>query len=275
MDKSSQDEFNDLLQHFDNHVKKTKHSRRASVSYLWDAYMKLLFVVGVKLCDLYEESLDSVHLARRWRQIRKPLSVIGNPDDWNYLITKLDGVRNRVNHNSEFVPKLDELNQIREKAPDFKKWIIKTGKDFFKKNKNLTLNEKFYSEYEWAIREAEVHLNTFGDNPYISFEFDTRWDEMKNLKNTMKERLIKTDRIKEIQKDDLSYLLNLKELISIFSGREDMVLHLNRCPKCGEKIINTTQYFGGTRDDPEPDGFHYRVGCEKCDYFLDDGTEYL
>lgn len=275
MNKSSQDEFDELLQHFDNQAKNTKHSRRASVNYLWDAYMNLLFEVGIKLCGFYKESLDSVHLSRRWIQIKKPLSIVGDPESWDYLIKKLNGIRQRVQHNSNFDPKINDLNKIREKAPEFKEWTIKIGKEFFKKSKNFTFKDRFHSEYEWAIRDAELLLHIFGEDPYISFKFDSRWDEISNLKDVMKERLTQIDRIKEILFEDLSNLLHLKELISIFSGREDMVLHLNRCPKCGGNIINTTQYFGGNRDDPEPNGFHYRVGCEKCDYYLDDGTEYL
>ena len=265
----------DLLKLFDKIISENPYHRRVSVKPICDYYKGLLLIIGTKFFESDKKLLMKYGMKTRWDFIKIRLKPIVSCKEWDHIIYTLDDIRNKVEHNDDFSPNINDLQNFRAEISKFQKWIVDSGKDFFKKSKNLTFKDRFHSEFEWVIREAEALLHEFGDEPYISFKLDTRWSNISILKDTMKERLMQVDKIKEIEYDDLSNLLQLKELISLFRGREDMVLHLNRCPKCGGNIINTTQHFGGTRDDPEPDGFYYRVGCEKCDYYLDDGTEYL
>lgn len=275
LNKPSQDEFDDLLQHFDNIAKNTKPSRRASVNYLWDAYMELLFVVGVKLCGFYAESLDSVHLARRWRQIKQSLSIVEDPKNWNYLITKLDGIRQRVQHNSNFDPNLDELNVVREKAPDFKKWIINTGKKFYKVSKKLDLVDDIKRKMSYYTSEAEIMLAHFGTEkiPYVAryayepYIKEDIYSSIPKLKKILEKREFKIRDISDVNQSDFETLVGLIEITSKLNAWEDALLKDNICPKCGGKISQTQDDSGGSYDEP-PTSVHYRIGCDSCDYEL-------
>lgn len=263
----------DLLILFDKIISDNPYYRRVAVKPLCDYYKALLLKIAVTYFECDKKLMMNHGLLTRWNFIKIRLQTeVKDCDQWDDIFTKLNEYRNQVEHGDEIFPKKKELKDLRDKIPEFQKWIITNSRQFFKKIKNLSFKDRFYSEYEWIIREADALLHEFGDDPHISFEFDSRWNNVSVLKDAMKEKLTQVDKIKEIEYDDLNNLLQLKELISLFRGREDMLLHQSRCPKCGGKITSTNTSFGGTPDDPEPDGIYYRVGCEKCDYYLDSDT---
>lgn len=71
---------------------------------------------------------------------------------------------------------------------------------------------------------------------------------------------------------NLEKLIQIAKIISDFKGKEEILLRYSICPKCGGKVRETQRRFGGTEDDPMPDGVYLRVGCEKCDYELHSET---
>ena len=79
----------------------------------------------------------------------------------------------------------------------------------------------------------------------------------------------------ELKKSDLDNLLFITRLVARFQGRDDMLVHLNRCPKCGGNIRQTSHTIGyKSYDSDEPTGEKYRIGCDKCNYTLDEDTVY-
>ena len=264
----------DLLELFDKIISDNPYHKRIAVKPLCDYYKGLFLIIGTKFFESDKKLLMKYGLKTRWDFIKIRLKPIESCKEWDHLIYSLDDIRNKVEHNDEFIPNIKDLKKARTEISLFRKWVIDSSKEFFQNIKNLPFKDRFYSEFEWAEREAEAVLHEFGEDPYISFELDSRWNDLSILKEVMEKRLLKVDRIKEIEYEDLNNLLQIKGLISYFRGKEDMLLHLNICPKCGGKIISTNTPFGGTPDDPEPDGVYYRVGCENCDYYLDDDTIY-
>ena len=73
---------------------------------------------------------------------------------------------------------------------------------------------------------------------------------------------------------DLKIIIESIEKKERIDGEKWAMVGRNICPKCGSKIKQTQTNFGGNEDDPEPDGIYYRVGCEKCDFYLEEDTIY-
>ena len=140
---------------------------------------------------------------------------------------------------------------------------------------NLSFKDQFYIEIKNAIREADALHSEFGNDPFISFDYDSRWDDMISLSEEMRKKLPTRNQSKQLTNEELINFIRLKELIAYFDGKQDMMLYKNLCPVCGNRITTQNHSIGGTREDPEPDAIYYRVGCEKCNYYLDDDTIYL
>lgn len=275
MNNTKKHKLEDLLSHFDNTISDNPLLIRCAVTPLYEYYNKLLFEIGKNFCEFDEKLLIKYGLKTRWSFISFKLQKIEDCSYGRKIITKLDFERNEVGHNDKHIPNINDLKKIRKKSSDFKKWVIDIGKKYQEKNKNFTFKEKFYDDYFFTIKDGDSLIREFENNPYISFEYENLWNELRNTVRKLYSPIIKFNKLEDIKKSDLDNLLFMTKLIWRFKGREDMILHLNRCPKCGGKIIETSREFGGTIDDPEPDGFHYRVGCEKCDYYIDKGTESL
>lgn len=130
-----------------------------------------------------------------------------------------------------------------------------------------------------CAREAEWIIQEYGEKPPYAAKPDYSaeleeypYQQLSELVQALQERLKNIAKLEDIERTDLEKLIQVVKLVSHFRGKEGVLLRYSVCPKCGGKIKETQRYFGGTCDDPEPDGLHYRVGCEKCDYELNSET---
>ena len=274
------DNYSENLEIFDKLEKNSMHKRRTAVKPLYDYFQRILLEVGVKFCGIKPELLKS-HLERRWEIIKSYLSYIEEPTDWDSLINKICTLRHGVEHNDYYNPDMRKLLDIREKAPKFKEWVFRVGREYYKKSKHFTIKEVFYHLSSWYISEAESISNEYGKEPYIAtlgHSLDMEGDfypQLPKLVKILKERVNHIIKLEDIIPSDLENLVNLIKIISNIKGREKVLLHYSICPKCGGKIKEITSHFGSTLESPEPEGFYYIVGCERCDYKLHEETIYF
>lgn len=266
----------DLLSHFDSTITENPFLLRCSVTPLYEFYNKILFQVGRDFCGYTEELLIKYGLKTRWNFISVNLRIVEECKQWDKIINKLDFDRNEVSHNDKYIPKIEDMKKIRDSSTDFMKFTIEIGKKYQEKSKNFTFKEHFYDNLFFNLQDGNALIKEFGNTPFIAFEHENLWNEFLTVIGQLYSPIMKANKLDELNKSQLDNLLYLSKLIGRFRGREDMTLHFNRCPKCGGNIRQTTHPIGYKSDDSdEPTGEKYRMGCDKCNYTLDEGTEYF
>lgn len=276
---NNSDGFLRLLEIFDKQEMGDIHGRRTAYKPLYEYFQRLVMEVGVSLCNLNRDSLKNYQINGRWNIIKDFLNYIEDANIWDELIRDLYKVRNGVEHNDEYDPPLDTLNNIREKTPEFTSWIIRIGGEYFKSSKNFNFKDLFYRSVKINVMEGERLFSEYGESPYIEkseypiYFDDTSYQQLKKLINILNERLEGFKLIDEVDRADLEKLIKLVKIIYTLKGREEILLENSICPKCGDKIEETQEYIGGgTESNPEPTGIFYRVGCQKCDFLIDEET---
>ena len=131
-------------------------------------------------------------------------------------------------------------------------------------------------------REASGIIQHYGEktphvakSDYSIFTGRESYAELKELVKVSEKWLNRGLETEELQHSDLNNLISLIGIISRIKGKEEALLRYLVCFKCGGKIVETQEEFGGSEYDPEPDGFVCRVSCEKCDYELNRETIYI
>jgi len=276
------DDYSRLLEIFDDLELSDIHSRRLAYKPLYDFFNKLILEVGVGLCNLDENSLQTTHLQVRWKNIKYCLKFIEDPIIWDNTINTIHNIRSKVEHTDKSGPKKEQLLELRNKAPEFKIWIIKTAREYYKKSNNFTFMQGFNHLSNSFIGDAKVILHEYGEDPPYAATFDYSmefkqypYNKIIELNLIIEERLNKILKLEDFDRSDLENLIKLVEIISHFKGKEEVLLDNSICPKCGGKIETTNNYFGGSESDPEPNGVYWRIGCNKCDYIIEDDTEYF
>ena len=259
----------DSLNTFDSLELDNLVQRRMAFKPLYDFFQILIKEVGVNFLGLDANSMRSYHLKTRWENTKIHLAMIEDPKSWDGLINEVYNIRSKVEHNEYHDPNASRLKIIRKKAPEFYEWIIKAGKEYYRKSKNFTFKQSFFSMLDWYVKESEIIFREFGDNPpyvakkeYPSLSDEEPYEELKEVIKVIRERLsnFKTD--DDFKRSDLDNLVNVVKIITEIRARETMLLKHSICPKCGGKIIESEKSYGYE----DQGGVIYRVGCEKCDY---------
>jgi len=282
MTEKRDDHYSRLLEVFDNQRLSDIYERRVAYKPLYEYFQKLILEIGVTLCGLNQNTLKTSHLKTRWENIKYCLEYTEDTKIWEDIVNEVNNIRQKVEHNDYYDPKPERLIEIRKKAPEFKEWIISVAKEYYIKSEDFTLKVAFYRLSNWYIKEAEWMLQKCGANPPPAAKLDypmeleeNSYQQLYDLAKQLQERLRNIAKPEDIEPSDLEKLIQIVKIVSHFKGKEEILLKHSICPKCGGKIKETQGYFGGTYDDPEPDGVYYRVGCEKCDYEVHSETIYI
>jgi hypothetical protein len=281
------DAFSEILEIFDRQKLNNIPARRTAYKPLYDYFQKLLMEIEVEFFNLKQETLQTYQLNTRWAIIKDNLIYIEEPNfieeskNWDKLIQDIYNIRNGVEHNDYYDPKKDKLEDIRLKAPDFTKWLVRAAKEYYKISTNFTFKQSFYIMSNRYLYEAEGIFEEYGDiPPYVlnsdySIELgNSPYQQLSELVIGLRERIKK--KLEDVERDDLEKLIQLVKIIYNFKGKEQVLRQFYICPRCGGKIKETESYYGGnTEEKPEPDGIHIRVGCQNCDYSIDDKFIYL
>ncbi len=83
----------------------------------------------------------------------------------------------------------------------------------------------------------------------LSKEEEQFYIRMQALIKKMKGRVWEISNISELQKEDLTDLAELIKEIERIDAKENILLHFNKCPKCGSNIIETEDSIGGNIED--------------------------
>ncbi len=266
------DDIENLLKLFDRLEKTEIHSRRIAYKPLYEFFQRLLISVGIQFCDLNERSLKISSLKTIWDQISPSLFVADNDvRRWNDLINNLQNIRTGVEHNLEHAPSLENLENIRKVAPKFYEWVMKTGESTWKKSKNFSFFESFYSMLKYYSREAESLLLEYGKAPpHISEPFENDYVRMQHIFEMLEKRIKEISKIGDLTPQDFGDLVELIRVVTEMRTVEGNLLEKSICPKCGSEIGETQRNIGRTSE--EPSAIRVRIGCEKCDYTLNEET---
>jgi hypothetical protein len=77
---------------------------------------------------------------------------------------------------------------------------------------------------------------------------------------------------KDIREEDFEAFMKITKLAERLDAKENLLLHNKICPKCGSKITERQIYHGCSESHPEPDAITYIIGCESCDYVINEET---
>ena len=279
MTEKKGDYFSKLIESFDGLELSNIHERRMSCKPLYDYFQKLTLEVGVRLCGLDRNVLKTCHLKTRWEHIQNCLGYVEDPKPWDILVNETSNIRQKVEHDDYYDPNQQRLKEIRKKAPEFKDWIIRVGRKYYKRSKHFTFKQAFRQQSDRYMIEADWILNQYGEAlPFVaktdySLELEEYpYQQLKELTKKVRERLNSIEELEDIKRSDLENLIQIVKTVSHLRGKEEVLLRYSICPKCGARIRETERYLGGTPDDPTPTAIYYRVGCEKCDYELNSET---
>lgn len=281
MSENKIDNLPNLLETFDK-LESCDMSGRISYKPLYDYFMILIKELGVQRCGLDEKDLKQ-QLKTRWDNIRWCLEYIEDPKNWDRTIYMFHEIRRKIEHDDFYNPTKTQLSDIRKIAPDFKDWIIRVTDEYYKKSKNFTIRDTFdhlfnvYNSKALRIVHEYGAIPPYVDNPHLIPEFEeSSYNKISGLEILLEQRVRDIIKLEDIDKSDFENLIKFVQIISTFEGREEILLMNSVCPKCGGKIQETQECFGGnTEDQPEPDGFFVRVGCQECDYYIDQETIYI
>jgi len=267
------DKYHEYLENFDFSRKDTFVSRRLAYKPLYEFFKRIVFYVGVNLCYLHERTFKNLHLKPIWVDLKPRLFQIDNQlDEWDILIKQIDNIRQDVEHNQDYDVNQNILQNIRDKAPEFRTWILNTGRKYYKKSKNFTFKETLYNQLNYFLHEAEILIREYGEKPpFLSNLNEEDYTKIPQLLIGIKSIEKEVSKLKEISSSDLLDFIKLIRVVTKFRCIEEGLLSKSICPKCGKKIIETQKNVGGEYDGP-PDMIHYRIGCEKCDYIVNEET---
>lgn len=281
MDESKKDSFLNLLDTFDK-LNSIEVSGRISYKPLYDYFMIIIKELGVERCGFDEKDMNH-QLKARWDSIKWYLDKVEDSKTWNKIIYCLHEIRRQVEHDDFYNPSAKQLKLIREKSPEFKIWMMRVTNDYYKITKDFSFKESFCFEANFFVNKANRIIHEYGDktpyvdNPHIIDENEVSdYNKISELLQIVKLSSNDIARLDDIQISDLKNLIKLVHLISNFEGKEEILLMNSVCPKCGDEIKETQEYFGGrTESQPEPDGIYLRIGCQGCDYYIHDDTIYI
>lgn len=280
--KNDGDVYLEILETFDGLKLNTIYERRTAYKPLYDYFQRLMIEIGSRQCGLNRGSLGDHQLLVRWDKIKYCLNYIENPKIWDRLIYRMHGIRRKVEHDDYYDPKPERLKEIRNEAIEFKDWIVRVARKYYEKSPRFTFKQSFSHISNLYLDEAEWILQKYSKKPPYVVKQDDLMDleeypywQLPELVKALREKLENITSLEDIERSDLEKLIQIVEIVSDFKGKEEILLNHAICPNCGGKIKETERYFGGTEDDPEPDGLFYRVGCENCDYEFHSDTIYI
>lgn len=270
MDNQLHEEF---LKTFDSLEKDSLILRRLAYKPLYEFFKKIVFSVGVNLCYLHERTFKNLHLKPIWVDLKLRLFQIDSQlDEWNMLIKKIDKIRQGVEHNSDYDVNQNSLQDIRNKAPEFRTWILNTGREYYKKSKDFTFKEILYSQLTYHLLEIKVLVEEYGEAPHLLSHLNKEeYSQVPELINKVKSIKRKVSNLQDMTFQDFLDFLRLVQIIAKFRVIEENLLSKSICPKCSNKITQTPKYISGKYDEP-PTVMQYRIGCESCDYTIYEDT---
>jgi ssDNA-binding Zn-finger/Zn-ribbon topoisomerase 1 len=264
--------LNDFLKAFDKCSLDNLVERRMVYKALYDYFMIIIKNIGSQFLGLDENTLQSYQLKSRWEMAKIHLAIIENPNQWDILISELQNIRSKVEHKDLHDPDPDRLNHIREKAPEFKKWIEKVGIEYYKKSKDFTFKDFFYRMIKSYCLEAEWLYDKYGGatpfvakSGYPTVSGKEAYKELKNAADALKKKLENLSAEEKLEWQDLDDLINIIKTVAEIKAKEEMLIINSTCPKCGGKIIEKENYYG---DAETSMGLKYEIGCDSCDYVM-------
>jgi hypothetical protein len=248
--------------------------RRTAVKPLYDYFQTVLYEVAWRFFNQDRNCLRNQGLEARWNMLLNIPGGLVEVEKWNTLIQEVQKMRARVEHNDDYDPNKNTLITFRKEIVDFANWIIDCGNKYYRQKKNLSFVESYLNSVSWYISQAEWFISEFGEEtPYCAkLDIDAEeYQEIKKIKDKMSRRSSEIKTAEDVTKEDFDDLVRLIKQIERIDAKETALLHFSICPKCGDKIAESSQYVGGGYDS-EPTAIVYRVGCQKCNYEVNNET---
>jgi len=279
MSNTLNNELQSLINDFDSLDLNNANIRRSGFQLLHDFFQKLMMHAGQKI-GYPENVFIELGVKTRWILISRNLKNVCNPDGWNRLIDLVNRIRNAIQHNESHVPEKQKIERIRHHIPSFASWLIENSNVFVRQSPRYNFKQVFCLIAKRALISANFIFYQFGEEPPYFATLDLHWQipftdsiesyqdfkiAVKQLENRLDE-LINSD---EILSSDLELVNSISDTVAFLKARKHLLTVNGTCPKCGSSITETSESSGGTIDDPEPRAIHYRIGCQNCDYEIE------
>jgi len=268
MGEEAEQPFENLLGLYDGQRKDDADARRMAVKPLYDFFRRLLDFVGANLCHLPERTLKASSVNTLWEQVKPSLAIVDNSySRWDELISNIQHVRNK-DHDLDHDPPLGNLETLRKAAPEFRTWILDTGRKVLMESPGVSLKERYYRTLDYYVSTAKQLLEQYGaEDGYLYPAISDDRDLMAGAEAHLKAKKLESAGDASIEFTDLQDLLTVGEIVGRLQGLESFLLKREVCPKCGGKIKETQHGIGGGYDEP-PSVVQLRVGCQNCDFEL-------
>lgn len=276
--RDKDDKYSSILEAFDSFELNDIYLRRAACIPLYDYFQNIVFDVGVEYCSVPSDTLIPCQLKTRWNIVARLLSHIQEPPEkWDNLVKEVANVRNCVAHNDDCDPGSTKLQDIRNQADDFYKWFFGVAEQYYVESSEFSLAFLFHRTSMDYITQAENMIEEYGKNTpfsanlgYSNGAYGDIYTSIHELKDALTDGLKELSKAKDLDKSHFEILIQLVETISLFRGREEALLRIYICPKCGSKIETTQEQFPKGQ---EPTVVHIRTGCSKCDFVYNEDFE--
>ena len=159
--------------------------------------------------------------------------------EWDVTIRILQKMRNKSNHSDDHYPEKKNLQAVRQRAIEFRKWIILAGAEYTRRSKGFPFIGK-YIEY------SRTYCRRASKIPSLVKE-----------QGSFMQRLNEINDLHDITGEDLVRLISFVREVERYDQREFT------CPKCGGRLGEILEPLGLVG---VPDEFILVIACDSCNY---------
>ncbi|MCL4336105.1 MAG: hypothetical protein M1344_02600 [Candidatus Thermoplasmatota archaeon] len=253
---------------------------RIYIKTLYELYQRTILEALSKALPSSLGSIQSKDLKKRFEELTFLMNIAriekAPIEKWRPRIICLHEERNKIEHNDLYVPGLSKftpLEKMLKELDDFREYLSGFCVEYDSKFLTLDLNSKIQLVGEalfndLAIKLERTTLEKNSDAAIAKRVFTTDYIlmELEQIDDLIK--IIMWPIFQNYEK--LSGLIMLVGAIYYLESRETAYISMEICPKCGGKIEDTAKYGGIGEDGPSY--VHQRVGCNSCEYTLNDET---
>jgi hypothetical protein len=273
-EKNPDEKLNAYLNVFDKSDLENEYARRMAFKPLYDYMQTLILETAVYFCGQNKNCLRNQGLEARWNTLKNIPSLMDDSEKWEQFIRQVQNLRSAVEHNDDYFPEKSALATVRKQIPEFTEWLVATGRKYYDASRGFSFIQEYSFLSHRYVLQADCIIDQYGEQPPFLEGADLQendYSTVKPLKEKIASRVSEIKTIEDLQKEDFTDLIQLVIVTERLEALESAFLHFRICPKCGAKIVETHRNVGGRFDD-EPTAVVYRVGCEKCDYELNNET---